>query len=66
MTIRIFRRSFIIYAGERFFRVDPARWRKMGGAGLGLAIVKHRVKAHGWNMQAEGIQGKGTKAKINI
>ncbi len=52
--------------GERFYRVDPARSRKMGGTGLGLAIVKHLVKAHGWNMHIESIPGKGTKVKILI
>lgn len=50
--------------GERFYRVDPARSRKMGGTGLGLAIVKHLVKAHGWDMQIESTFGKGTKVKI--
>jgi len=56
--------KFVSRLGERFFRVDPARSRKMGGTGLGLAIVKHLVKAHGWNMQIESILGKGTKVKI--
>ncbi|PIS38159.1 MAG: hypothetical protein COT35_02260 [Nitrospirae bacterium CG08_land_8_20_14_0_20_52_24] len=50
--------------GERFFRVDPSRSRKMGGTGLGLAIVKHLVKAHGWSMKIESTPGKGTKIKI--
>lgn len=50
--------------GERFFRVDPARSRKMGGTGLGLAIVKHLVKAHGWNMHIESTPGKSTKVQI--
>jgi two-component system phosphate regulon sensor histidine kinase PhoR len=50
--------------GERFYRVDPARSRKMGGTGLGLAIVKHLVKAHGWNMQIQSTPGKGTKVRI--
>jgi two-component system phosphate regulon sensor histidine kinase PhoR len=52
--------------GERFFRVDPARSRKMGGTGLGLAIVKHLVKAHGWNLQLESVHGRGTKVSIFI
>jgi two-component system phosphate regulon sensor histidine kinase PhoR len=52
--------------GERFYRVDPARSRKMGGTGLGLAIVKHLVRAHGWEMKIESTVGKGTKVKIRI
>jgi two-component system, OmpR family, phosphate regulon sensor histidine kinase PhoR len=52
--------------GERFYRVDAGRSRNMGGTGLGLAIVKHLVKAHGWELQIESTEGKGTKVKINI
>jgi two-component system phosphate regulon sensor histidine kinase PhoR len=52
--------------GERFYRVDPGRSRSMGGTGLGLAIVKHLVKAHGWDMQIDSTQGKGTKVRIFI
>lgn len=52
--------------GERFYRVDPARSRKMGGTGLGLAIVKHLVRAHGWNMRIESTPGKGTRVSILI
>ncbi|MEJ2683468.1 MAG: ATP-binding protein [Candidatus Sulfobium sp.] len=52
--------------GERFYRVDPARSRKLGGTGLGLAIVKHLVRAHGWDMQIESVQGKGTTVKIFV
>jgi two-component system, OmpR family, phosphate regulon sensor histidine kinase PhoR len=52
--------------GERFYRVDSARSRKMGGTGLGLAIVKHLVKAHGWDMKIESAQGSGTVVKIYL
>jgi two-component system phosphate regulon sensor histidine kinase PhoR len=52
--------------GERFYRVDTARSRKMGGTGLGLAIVKHLVKAHGWDMKIESVPEKGTKVRILI
>ncbi|MGC2064047.1 MAG: ATP-binding protein, partial [Thermodesulfovibrionales bacterium] len=52
--------------GERFYRVDPARSRKLGGTGLGLAIVKHLVRAHGWTMQMESVHGKGVRIKIYL
>ncbi|MBI5847892.1 MAG: PAS domain-containing protein [Nitrospirae bacterium] len=58
--------KFVSRLGERFFRVDPGRSRTMGGTGLGLAIVKHLVKAHGWSMQVESVQGRGTKIRIFI
>ncbi len=56
--------KYVPRLGERFFRVDPARSRKMGGTGLGLAIVKHLVKAHGWKMIIESVPGKGTKVRV--
>ncbi|NJD55683.1 MAG: PAS domain S-box protein [Nitrospirae bacterium] len=58
--------KYIPRLGERFFRVDPARSRKMGGTGLGLAIVKHLVKAHGWTMQFESTVGKGSRVNIYL
>lgn len=32
---------------DRFYRVDPSRQHKGGGAGLGLAIVKSIIEGHG-------------------
>jgi len=58
--------KYVKRLGERFYRVDPARSRKMGGTGLGLAIVKHLVRAHGWEMKIESTAGKGTKVRIRI
>jgi two-component system phosphate regulon sensor histidine kinase PhoR len=59
-------RKYVQRLGERFFRVDPSRSRALGGTGLGLAIVKHLVRAHGWEMEIESTEGKGTEVKVFV
>ncbi len=51
---------------ERFYRVDPARSRKLGGTGLGLAIVKHVVAAHHGTVAVASEVGKGSVFTIRI
>ena len=45
---------------DRFFREDPSRSRKTGGAGLGLAICKSIVEAVDGSIEIESKQGEGT------
>ncbi|ADL41443.1 multi-sensor signal transduction histidine kinase [Caldicellulosiruptor obsidiansis OB47] len=49
---------------ERFYRVDKARSRSLGGSGLGLSIADEIVKAHGGKIQVESRVGVGTKFTV--
>jgi len=51
---------------ERFYRVDKARSRRMGGTGLGLPIAKTIVEAHGGHVTAESRPGHGTRMSIHL
>ncbi|MDB6122803.1 MAG: integral rane sensor signal transduction histidine kinase [Pedosphaera sp.] len=51
---------------ERFFRVDQARSREMGGAGLGLSIVKSICTAHGGHVGFQSTEGKGSRFKVEL
>jgi heavy metal sensor kinase len=51
---------------ERFFRVDKARSREIGGAGLGLAIVKSICTAHGGRVEVESAEGRGSRFTVEL
>jgi signal transduction histidine kinase len=49
---------------ERFFTVDKAHSRRLGGAGLGLSIVKTIITKHEGTIQVQSIVGKGSTFTI--
>lgn len=51
---------------DRFYRVDKARSRSIGGSGLGLSIVKWIVEIHQGEITAESEPGRGTKIMIEL
>jgi signal transduction histidine kinase len=51
---------------DRFFRVDQARSRSPDGAGLGLAIVRSICHAHGGEVTAESVLGKGSRFCVSL
>lgn len=51
---------------ERFYRADPSRSRRTGGAGLGLAIVKRIVESHGGSVSVASHPGKGASFVIEL
>jgi signal transduction histidine kinase len=51
---------------ERFYRLDKARSRQLGGTGLGLPIARTIVEAHGGHVEAASRLGEGTKMTLRL
>lgn len=51
---------------ERFYRVDNARSRDLGGAGLGLSIVKSICTAHEGRVEARSEPGQGSCFTVEL
>ena len=51
---------------DRFYRVDRARGRTVGGAGLGLAIARWVVECHGGSITVESVANKGSRFSVQV
>ena len=51
---------------ERFYRVDKARSREMGGNGLGLSIATEILRIHDGNIFVDSEPGHGTRFTVEL
>jgi signal transduction histidine kinase len=51
---------------ERFYKVDKARDRRLGGNGLGLSLVKKIIELHGGQISVNSEPEKGTTFEITL
>ena len=49
---------------SRFYRVDPARSRDVGGNGLGLSIALWVARSHGGRIDVDSAVGKGSRFRV--
>ena len=54
------------YIFERFYRVDKARAREMGGSGLGLSICKEIVELYGGKISVTSQENEGSSFSITF
>ena len=51
---------------DKFYRIPTGNIHNVKGFGLGLFYVKEVANAHGWQVQVESEEGKGTKVILKI
>ena len=59
-------RKDIPHLFDRFYRVDKARPRAMGGSGVGLAIAQEVVQLHGGKIWVNSIENKGSTFFVSL
>ena len=51
---------------ERFYRVNKARSREVGGTGLGLSLVRHAVERGNGTIEVNSTLGQGTEFTVRL
>lgn len=51
---------------ERFYRVNKARSREVGGTGLGLSLVRHAVERGSGSIEVNSTVGQGTEFVVHL
>jgi two-component system, OmpR family, sensor histidine kinase BaeS len=51
---------------DRFWRADGSRSRETGGSGLGLAISRQLARAHGGELTATSVPGRGSVFTVEL
>lgn len=51
---------------ERFYRVNKARSREVGGTGLGLSLVRHAIKRGNGSIEVDSTVGQGTEFTVHL
>lgn len=51
---------------ERFYRVNKARSREVGGTGLGLSLVRHAIERGNGSIEVDSSVGQGTEFTVHL
>jgi signal transduction histidine kinase len=51
---------------DRFYRVDKARSRELGGSGLGLALARELADAQGGTLTVASVPGRGSIFRLKF
>jgi signal transduction histidine kinase len=58
--------DFMPHIWERFRQADASATRHHGGLGIGLSLVKELVEAHGGQIEAASVEGRGARFNVRL